>query len=374
VHMKVLHLQKVSGIGGSERHLLTLLPELRTKGLEVRMCVLAAPGYADFVRLLGSSIDVEILSAGTQLNPLLPWALSKTVRSFRPNIIHTHLIHANFYGQLIAAFQRVPSVSSVHGTSSFYRREPYRTVARFGGHASKRTIAISKHVAAYISELGLAPLTHIRTIPYGINLDEWKVTLPQRRAIRREWALKDDEVVISVASRLVPDKGHDILIEAVARATTRIPGLRLLIAGTGPLRAYLESKATKELPAGVAKFLGHIADVRRVMAASDILAVPTQPNLGEGFGLAALEAMACGLPVVASALGGLNEVVANGQTGFLVSPPAVPQWVDSLVQLGRSDELRRRMGSWGQVLVSQKFSVDSMVNSTIAVYEEALHA
>ena len=145
--MRVLHVQKVNGIGGSERHLLSLLPGLLDAGLEVRMCVLGSDGARDFVsRLDERGVPRSLISAGPDLNPMLIGSLWRELRAYRPDLVHTHLIHADVHGQLAARLARIPAVSSVHGTHDFYGRQPYRSAATIAGRSARLTIAISDHV------------------------------------------------------------------------------------------------------------------------------------------------------------------------------------------------------------------------------------
>ena len=172
--MRVLHVQKVSGIGGSERHLLSLLPALAEAGVEVRMCVAATGRAADFTdRLRELGVSHSTVDAGPDANPLLVAALRREMRAFRPDLAHTHLIHADLHGQLAARLAGVRGISSVHGTPGFYLREPYRTARRIAGRSTTRTIAISEHVRAFVERLGFARPGTARTVHYGIDASQW---------------------------------------------------------------------------------------------------------------------------------------------------------------------------------------------------------
>jgi glycosyltransferase involved in cell wall biosynthesis len=143
----------------------------------------------------------------------------------------------------------------------------------------------------------------------------------------------------------------------------------LLIAGQGPLRAELERQA-RELGANV-DFLGFVADIHGFLSACDLLAFPTQPEFGEGFGLAALEAMAAGCPVVATDVASLPQVVGSDrEAGVLVDPANVDELADSLVALADDADLRRRMGAGARERAISRFSLDAMVERTLAVYDE----
>lgn len=371
--MKVLHVQKVAGIGGSEQHLLTLLPALRAAGADVRMLVPATREFDRFTDpLRASGVHVRAVSAGPDLNPLLIPSLLSEIRSFRPDLVHTHLVHADLHGQVAAGLARVRRVSSVHGTPGFYRREPYRSAARLAGRFCCATIAISDHVRRFLMSLKLAAPDRIAVVPYGIDASRWNLAEEDRARTRSQLGVAEGEVAIGIAARLIPGKGHELLLDAHRTASRDFPSLRLLIAGDGPLRSGLERQASA-LANQTVSFLGYLPDMRDFMNACDVLAFPTEPALGEGFGLAALEAMAAGRPVVATSTASLPEVVSDAETGFLVHPGAADELAARLLQLAQDERLRRELGRRGRERADALFSVETMVQRTIAVYERALN-
>jgi len=371
--VKVIHVQKSAGIGGSERHLLALLPALARRGHEVRVVVLSAPGSATFTSALSAAgIPVAGIPAGPDLNPWLVAWLSTIFRRERPHLVHTHLIHADVHGQPAARLAGVPAVSTVHGTHPFYRRPPWRTAAAIAGHLARRTIAISHHVADTLTEAGVVPQARVRVIHYGIDPAPWQETLARHHEARRRFGLDGADVAVGVASRLIAHKGHAELLRAMAIAAGQASPLRLLVAGHGPLRADLERLARDLGISERVRFLGFIDDVAAFMAACDIVAFPTQPALGEGFGLAALEAMAAGRPVVATRVASLPEVVADGETGLLVPPGDPPALAEALVRLATDDGLRARLGAVAARRAAEQFSLEAMVEATLNVYTEVL--
>jgi glycosyltransferase involved in cell wall biosynthesis len=371
--MRVLCLQKTSGIGGCERQLLDLLPALAARGLDLRMCVMGVGQYARFVEPLRSrGIDTVVIPAGPRVNPLAPFRLIREIKRFRPDVVHTHLIHGDVYGQMASKIAGVPAVSSVHGTHGFYVREPFRTAARTAGHLARRTIAISKHVSMFLSRNKLVPEARIRLVYYGIDSAEWTVSPAERGPAKRSFGLRESDVVVGVASRLIPFKGHSILLDVFARALQREPDLRLLVAGDGPLRGDLERHARGVLPAQTFRFLGFLPDVRAFLAACDIVAFPSQPGWGEGFGLAALEAMAAGRPVIASDIESLPEIVTDGVTGSLVEPRDMEGLHGALVSLASSPGLRQRLGRAGRVRAKKEFTLGRAVEGVLSVYGEVV--
>jgi glycosyltransferase involved in cell wall biosynthesis len=369
--VRVLHVQRVKGIGGSERHLLALLPALRDRGIDVRMCVLQIGDGERFVdEMRHTGVDVVVKRGGHDANPLLVAQLVSEVRRYRPDLVHTHLVHGDLYGQLAARAMRVTGLSSVHGTPSFYERQPYLAAGKLVGRLAARRIAISEHVASWLRSNGLAPPDRIRVVYYGIDPAPWKVSTDDRNTARDTFGLVAGDVAVGIASRLIPGKGHDLLVEALARARLECPQLKLLIAGDGTERAAIEQAAARCGPPGTVQVLGFLSDIPAFYAACDVVAFPTQPELSEGFGLAALEAMAAGKPVVASAIGSLPEVVDDGVTGILVPASSVDALASALVDLARDETRRRSLGDAGEVRARRDFPLDTMVSRTVDVYEE----
>jgi glycosyltransferase involved in cell wall biosynthesis len=368
--MRVLHIQKVKGIGGSERHLLSLLPSLVAHGLDVRICV-AASGVADrfLERLRDTGVETVVVPAGPDLNPFLLSAIFREIRRFRPDVVHTHLIHADVHGQPVARLLGVPRVSSVHGAEDYYRRSHYRIAGSGAIALADRVIVISRYLRDLVAQRGLASPARIRVVHYGVDPDQWAAMGRRRKAARARFGVEPGAVCVGIASRVVPGKGHGLLVEAARRALQQMPSLRLYVAGDGPLLEGVKRQA-RSMPEGTVRFLGFIPDISPFFAACDIVAFPTSPELGEGFGLAALEAMASGRPVIATAVTSLPELVTHGESGLLVDPSDPDDLHRALVSLAAAPKRREQLGHAGQLRARACFSIDAMVERTLAVYEE----
>jgi glycosyltransferase involved in cell wall biosynthesis len=337
------------------------------------MCILAAPGAERFVRQAHCrKIEVVSVPAGPHLNPALIWLILRQIKSFDPNIVHTHLVHADLYGQVACSMASLPGVSSIHSTHSFYRNQPFRTLSRLAGRLPKRTLAISEHVGRFLDELHLRPGTTVRVVPYGIEPSGWRYSESDRAESRSDLHIQNGEIAVGIASRLIENKGHSVLVDAMGLAIRQLPQLKLIVAGEGPLLEPLKAQAARSLPSDKATFVGFIDDIKRVMAACDVFVFPTLPGFGEGFGLASLEAMAAGLPVVASDLGPLPEVVVDGETGLLVRPGDVDALTDAILRLASRPELMVQMGQQGRLRAATEFSLERMVDSTSDIYHEVL--
>jgi glycosyltransferase involved in cell wall biosynthesis len=337
------------------------------------MCVLGGDGARDFIdRLDERGVPHSLIAAGPDLNPALLGSLWRELRAFRPDLVHTHLIHADLHGQLVARLAGIPGVSSVHSTHDFYGRQPYRSAATIAGRSARVTIAISDHVQRFLERLHIARPGGVRTVHYGIDASQWPSPASARARARERLGLGVGDVAVGIASRLVPHKGHDLLLRAHADAACQAPGMRLLIAGDGPMRGALERRALSRN--GAVQFLGFVADVRSFMGACDVIVFPSLPEFGEGFGLAALEAMACEVPVVASRVGGLPEVVEDGISGFLRDPDDVDGMAAAATAILRDPVQHTAFARAGLERVRRHFCAGRVVPQYEAYYEKVIHS
>ena len=254
--------------------------------------------------------------------------------------------------QLVA--RGMTGVSSLHGTHPFYRSEPGRSVARLAGHLAARTIAISRYAADFACEVGIAPPQHVRVVHYGVDPSSWLDTKEDHAEQRRALCLDPDEIAIGVASRLVPGKGHDVAIRAFAAVAERLPSTRLLVAGDGPFAQRSRKWRVATFRRVKSDILGFVDDIRGFFRACDLVLFPSLPSFGEGFGLAALEAMAAGVPVVASDAGPLPEVVSDGESGLVVAAGDDRAWAEAIFALASDGSLRHRLGNEARTRVGRE--------------------
>jgi len=347
----LLHVQKVSGISGSEAHLLTLLPGLRARGWDARMLMLheGEPGADEFAAQLDAAgVPVERMHADL----LTPARLAARLARHRPRILHTHLVHADVLGQVAGTIARVPlRISTKHGFDPFREHRVVAAADRFAGRRAHVHIAISRGLARYLDEVEGFDERSFEIVHYGIPTGPGP-------------AASGDPLRILCVGRLIPVKGHSVLLDAFSRARAELPGLTLAIAGSGPLEEKLRTRADEGVD-----WLGHVSPVEPELERAGIVVVP---SLGEGFGMVALEAMARGRAVVASDVGGLPEIVADGETGLLVPPGDADALAAALLALARDPARARVLGEAGRRRAQVEFSVERCVERTDALYRAAL--
>jgi glycosyltransferase involved in cell wall biosynthesis len=357
----VLHLHKVAGISGSEAHLLSLLPRLRERGWDVRLLMLHEhePGAWDFAReLTARGVPLDAIPLAADVDPLAFLRLAGYLARRRPTILHTHLVHADVYGQLAGTLSRVPiRVSTKHGFNEFREGRPFALADRSVASMAHVHIAISRGLARYLAETEGFEERGFQIVHYGITPEP-------------AWSPYGGEApALLCVGRLIPIKGHIVLLRAFADARRAVPGLTLDMAGRGPLEPALKSLAKELGVADAVRFLGYVSPVQ---AAIERAAVVVVPSMGEGFGMVALEAMERGRPVIAAGIGGLGELVQDGVTGRLVAPGEAEPLRRAIVELASDPELARRMGAAGRARALEHFLQERCTDRTELLYREAL--
>src|SRR5919199_1208642 len=294
----ILHMQKVAGISGSEAR---------------RVPLDAIPLRAD-------------------VDPLAFLHLTGYLVRHRPALLHTHLVHADVYGQLAGTLARVPlRFSTKHGFNEFREGRGFALADRTVASLAHVHVAISRGLARYLAETGGFEEHGFEIVHYGIAPDG--LPRPYEGPPR-----------LLCVGRLIPIKGHVVLLRALAAARAEVPELELEIAGRGPLEPALRAYAKELGLEHAVRFLGHVVPVQRAIERAGIVVVP---SLGEGFGMVALEAMERARPVIAASIGGLADVVRDGETGLLVPAAEVEPLARAIAELARDPARAARMGEAG---------------------------
>jgi glycosyltransferase involved in cell wall biosynthesis len=361
--MKVLHLTKVQGVGGAERHLLTLLPALRARGIDARFLSLDAGGDAKRFHdaLTEHEVPFTTVRCGADLSPRLAHAVTSAVRAERPDLIHTHMVHADVYGSIAAHALRMPFVSTRHNDDR-YLLGPFRYVDRLFMHGARRIIAISDAVRVFHERAGL-PRNLLTTVHYG--LDELPSAPTERTPA--DFGILDDAPLVLAIGRLIEQKGHMTLLDAFARVRHEVPDARLAILGWGPLEQASRAHA-RSLGLGDSVVLPGRLEPRAWLERANVFA---HTSRWEGFGIVLLEAMLARLPVVAARVSAVPEIVVDGETGYLITPGSADEAAEYLTALLRTPDLARTMGNAGLRRARAEFSVARMTDATVAVYDAA---
>lgn len=369
--MRILHIITTLDVGGAEMHLLSQVRGQSARGHHVEVCYLKGEGSleADF-RAAGAR---QVCATGSGPGAVARlWSCAR-----RAEVVHTHLLKADMLGALVAtlAGRRAGLVSSKHNDEQVLRRPLVSLVHGLVGALPRRTIVLSDHVGEFIEQVGRVPRSKQTRIYYGIDPMPFEQAAAAahadreaRDALRAELGFGPRDIILICVARFAPQKAHDVLLRAYQAARAEVPELRLLLVGDDPFgdgRTRAEALA-QELGVEGCVFAGIRRDVPRLVAASDIFCMT---SLWEGLGLVFLEAMAAGLPVVASEVSAVPEVVVGGETGLLAPPGDAESFARRFADLARDPAARERMGRAGRARVREVFDLDRMVDQTLAVYE-----
>lgn len=360
-HIPILYLITELETGGAQTALRRLLAGLdRACFSPTVACLYNGDGaVAQDIRGLGIQVFDARMRHKADVGALL--RLYRWMRRVRPVILHTSLFHANVPGRILGRMVGVPIVICSERTMAMESEWRYR-LNRWTIGLVDRVTAVSVNVHDFcISHIGL-PAEKLVLIYNGVELPVALTTALQARA---ELGLPAESAVIGAVSRLDAVKGVSILIQALAR----VDEAHLAIIGDGPERVALETLACSLGVAGRVRWAGHRRDVQHLLPAFDLF---VQSSLHEGLPNAVLEAMAAGLPVVATAVGGTPEVVVDGVTGVLIPPLDPDALARAITRLLQDSDLRGAMGRAGRERVGQLFSAARMVERTEWLYQQLL--
>ncbi len=374
--MRIAHVIKVTRISGAERHLLFLLDGLRQRGLDARLIILVErnePMQEMMEAAKARGIPVQSIPIGRDYDLPLLWRLRRALRHIKPDIVHTHLIHADLYGYVSAKLAGVGAVvSSRHLDDAFRYRARWRRVNRRLWRMIDAGIAISAAMKQFALTIEAAPAPKVSVVLYGMDF-KWlsdEAIDAARLRLRAELKMAADAQLLGMACRLVEQKGIPYALEAMRRIRSDFPRAHLVIAGDGEQASELRRLASRLGIADRVHWLGWRADAADLMAALDVFLLP---SLREGFGLVLLEAMSRRLPIVASHVGAIPEIVIDGETGILVEPRNVDELAKAMTRLLNDRALRKYMGLLGAARLEEHFNVERMVDGTVAVYEQVLN-
>ncbi|MEY9944194.1 glycosyltransferase [Kitasatospora sp. GAS1066B] len=328
--MRVLHVITGLAAGGAEQQLLLTIRHLPSS-VDCEVATLTNPGsVAAALRADGVTVH-DLAMRGNRDLAVLP-RLIRLIRHGRYDVVHTHLYRAGLYGRLAARLAGVRTVlateHSLHAGTIEGRpvgagvKSLYLAAERLG----VATVAVSGRVAGTLADWGV-PGRRVAVLPNGIEAAGFAVPWAQRVEIRRKLGLAGDAFVVGAVGRLVPGKRFDVLVSAL----TVLPGAVLLLVGEGPERAALTELA-RELGIGSRVLLiGERTDVPELLSAMDVLAAP---SVEETFGLAVLEGLAAGLPVLHSGCPALEELPAEAAPAARKLPSTVAAYQEALLALG----------------------------------------
>jgi sugar transferase (PEP-CTERM/EpsH1 system associated) len=361
--VRVMHVVHGLRPGGMEYGVVKIVNALAASRVASSIC--STVPSASMRELVDAAVPVFEFARRDGNDPRIVWQLYRLCRRERPDILHTHAWGTLIEGLVAGRLARVPVI--VHGEHGTLQLQPRQVAAqRWAWNRADQLLAVSSRLAERMAREVGVPLDRVRVIRNGVDLTRFGGARPQ--SARAALGVPDDgAVVIGAVGRLVDVKDHARLIDAIGILTTRGHRVHGVIAGDGPLRADLETRIARQGLAGIVRLLGHRPDVEAVFAGLDVF---VQCSKSEGMSNTILEAMATGLPVVATHVGGADEMILDGTTGLLVPAEDAAQLAGALERLVVDAPLRRGMAAAGRARAHDEFSLAHMIASYQSFYSE----
>jgi glycosyltransferase involved in cell wall biosynthesis len=338
-------------------------------------------------------IDYTIIpEMGRSINPANDLTAFKKLRSyikeFKPDIVHTHAAKPGTLGRLAATLEKVPVIVHTyhghvfHSYFNSFKTKFFIQTERFLAKKSSAIIAISEQQKKELAfDFKIAPPEKFRVIPLGFDLDRFqKNQLEKRQKFRKEFSIKDEEIAIGIIGRLVPIKNHQLFLKAIAKVLQSSPKkIKAFIIGDGDVRKDLESTAQRlgikfstekdSVHPHPLVFTSWRSDIDVINAGLDIA---TLTSFNEGTPVSLIEAQAADKPIVSTRVGGIKDIVKEGETALLADVNDEDGFCNNLLQLVNDDNLRHRMGSNSSQYVMQKFSYQRLTKDVAELYHELI--
>jgi glycosyltransferase involved in cell wall biosynthesis len=358
--LAILHVDPERGMGGGETQVLGLVRHLAAAG--DRQVIAADPDGLLAAGAAALGIAVVPLRIRNHADVVAGRRLARLMTEHRYDIVHFHTARAHamsaFLGRRSAARRVVTRRMDYALRGGRYARWLYN-------RGADAVVAISEGVRAALLAGGVEP-ARIHVVPSGVDVERFAVAPGRREAERARLGLAPVDFTVAVVAALEERKGHSTLLDAVATLAD-LP-LRILCAGTGSRAAALAARRDALGLGDRVRFLGQVRDVPGLLAAADAVVMPSRH---EGLGVAALEAMAAGRPLIATRVGGLPEVV-GADAGILVEPDDAAGIAAAIGRLARDPETARALACAGQARVRTRFTLAAMARGTRAVYRQLL--
>ena len=361
---RLLQLLATGGTGGAQESYTGLLLRLDRSKYEVRALSLSAGSAVQRIRRLGLPVDViDEPDDEAAVRELAAWLRREEI-----DLVHAHMYRAEVVGTQAAMAAGTPVIMATVHSSRVRSPEDQAALAALTP-AMDRLIVPSASILAKVRSEGRGGAA-FTVIPNGVDLSRFAAP-PPACGLRKLYGVPPEGVLFGVVARLEPEKGHAHLVNAMPAILHSAPNAWLVMVGEGSQAEALRAQAAA-LPGGAGDriiFTGRREDISAITAELDVAVLP---SLREAQGISILEAMARRKPVVATAVGGIPEVVADGVSGILVPPASPSALCEALIRLARSRHRRSRMGEAGYRIVAKRFSMEAHVRQVEELYDEEL--
>lgn len=360
----VIHVVENLNMGGAERVVIDLVQAQQARGMDCTVVCLFEAGVLA-PELAASNTEVIALGKRPGLDREVLRALRALVRARRPAVIHTHNAVPHYYAVLATLGLPVRRINTRHGMGDFLGNAKQRWLYRLAMLATHRACCVCDAARQQFVSAGLMPEDKAVTVYNGLPLSRFADS--GRGALRQLLGLAPGQRLLVSVGRLNPAKAQELLIDAFARLAPSHPDLHLVLVGDGPQRAALEARAAEQLCATRIHFTGARSDVPALLRDADVFALSSRT---EGFSIALLEAGCAALPVVATAVGGNGEIIADGERGLLVpagDSMALASAIEQLLTSPQGQACGQALAQW----VADHCSVEAMADRYQQIYAPA---
>lgn len=364
--IKVLHLAEDLKMGGYERVILDIAEHLDPTMFDVHAWAISRGGPTADI-LSSKHKNIRVLGINSYHNPVNIFRLRKEISHLNPDIIHTHTYFSNTIGRLAAIFPKhAKIITHVHNTYMEYcRRHIY--IERILSCFSDKIICCSNAVKDFVVHTEKISPEKVIVIYNGVP--EPTRTNPEKLyTLKRSLGINETARVVVCVAKLMAQKGHRFLIQAIPDVVKKFKNIKFLIVGEGALRPSLEKEVDRLNVRPFVDFLGRRSDVPDLLQISDIF---LQPSIYEGLSIATIEAMSYGLPVIASNVGGIREIVDNGRNGILIPSRDSQRLTEAIVNLLNNPSETQRFREPAKE-TAIRFSLTNMIRSIEQVYYEGM--
>jgi glycosyltransferase involved in cell wall biosynthesis len=362
--LRIAHVLPAFAIGGQERVALDLARTHAAAGHRLFAFSLEPRPEGDLIReFRACGVATRTVPKGPRVDPTLVLRLALQFARERIDVVHTHNPFALFYGAPAAKLAGAAAVHTKHGEN--LEQHGRRVIARrIVGRLADAFVAVSPTTAAAARRTRDVAARRIRVIPNGIDTARYGPDPRARSDVRRELGIPEDAWVAGTVGRLASEKNQKLLLESLAGALHE--RARVVIVGEGPERGALAAAAAGLNLTPWVHLTGARADVQRLLAAFDVFALP---SISEGLPLVVLEAMATALPIVASRVGGVPDVILEGETGLLVPPGDRAALRSRLLELAADRAAADALGARARRVALERYSLEHMAGEYMEIYQ-----
>jgi glycosyltransferase involved in cell wall biosynthesis len=364
--MKLIHIVDTMDVDGLERQVYQLFVRLHDRYDMALWCLYEGGYFADEIQRLG--VEVYILPKYNWYNPLRLLWLAREMRRWKVQIIHSHGYNANLFSRVASTIAGIPiHITHLHSAHWLPSERGKRNILidKLLSLRTSRIITCSDAVRDYTIDEGISP-HRVTTIYNSVDLEAFKTDV-DIVAKRRTFGFDMSDFVVGTVARLAPIKGHEYLLQAARQVIAQNPEAKFLIVGDGPCRPELEKLARELRIDAHVVFTGIRTDIPEILACVDLFVLPS--SVREGLSLAIAEAMAAGRPTIGTRIGGIPEIIRDGETGFIVPPKDPDAITEKILYFLHHPEIAQNFGEAGRRWCEREYDSELMAERFNQLYQ-----